>query len=183
MRIGVLGPLEVRGAEVAGARLRGLLVRLVVDAGRVVSSERLVADLWGEDPPAVPSNALQTLVSRLRALGGRDVVAAGAGGYRLGAGAGEVDAVEFERLSAAARGLADPAERAAVLRRALGLWRGPALAEFADEPFASLAARRWEELRLTAVEERVAAELALGQGARLVAELEELAAAHPLRER
>ncbi|GAA2093986.1 BTAD domain-containing putative transcriptional regulator [Kitasatospora saccharophila] len=183
MLIGVLGPLEVRGAEVAGARLRGLLVRLVVDAGRVVSSERLVADLWGAEPPAVPGNALQTLVSRLRALGGRDVVLAGSGGYRLAAGAGEVDALEFERLLAAARGLAAPAERLPVLRRALGLWRGPALAEFADEPFASLAARRWEELRLTAVEERVAAELTLGQGASLVAELAELAAAHPLRER
>ncbi|QKW18853.1 AfsR/SARP family transcriptional regulator [Kitasatospora sp. NA04385] len=183
MRIGVLGPLEVRGVEVAGARLRGLLVRLVVDAGRVVPAERLVADLWGEQPPAVPGNALQTLVSRLRALGGRDVVVAGAGGYRLGAGAGEVDAGEFERLAAVARGLAAPAERVVVLRRALALWRGPALAEFADAGFADLAARRWEELRLTAVEERVAAELVLGQGAELVGELEELVAAHPLRER
>ncbi len=179
----MLGPLEVRGAEVAGVRLRGLLVRLVVGAGRVVSAERLVADLWGEAPPAVPGNALQTLVSRLRALGGRDVVVAGSGGYRLGVGAGEVDAVEFERLLEVARGLAAPAERVAVLRRALELWRGPALAEFADAEFAGPAARRWEELRLTAVEDRLEAELALGRGRELVAGLEELVAAHPLRER
>ncbi|MFE1317498.1 BTAD domain-containing putative transcriptional regulator [Kitasatospora phosalacinea] len=183
MRIGVLGPLQVAGAEVAGARLRGLLVRLVVDAGRVVPAERLVEDLWGGAPPAAPNNALQTLVSRLRALGGRDVVLAVAGGYRLGAGPGEVDAVEFERLAAAARGLAAPAERLVVLRRALELWRGPALAEFAGAGFASVAAQRWEELRAAAVEDRVEAELTLGQHHGLVAELEELVAAHPLRER
>ncbi|MFJ4681335.1 BTAD domain-containing putative transcriptional regulator [Kitasatospora sp. NPDC088783] len=183
MRIGVLGPLEVRGSEVAGARLRGLLVRLVVDAGRAVPSERLVEDLWGGAPPAAPGNALQTLVSRLRALGGRDVVVAVAGGYRLGAGPGEVDAVEFERLLGVARALAAPAERLVVLRRALGLWRGPALAEFAGAEFADGAARRWEELRLAAVEDRVEAELALGLHRGLVAELEGLAAAHPLRER
>ncbi|RAJ33244.1 putative ATPase [Kitasatospora sp. SolWspMP-SS2h] len=179
----MLGPLEVRGSEVAGARLRGLLVRLVVDAGRAVPSERLVEDLWGGAPPAAPGNALQTLVSRLRALGGRDVVVAVAGGYRLGAGPGEVDAVEFERLLAVARAPAAPAERLVVLRRALGLWRGPALAEFAGAEFADGAARRWEELRLAAVEDRVEAELALGLHRGLVAELEGLAAAHPLRER
>ncbi|WP_282205192.1 ATP-binding protein [Kitasatospora fiedleri] len=91
--------------------------------------------------------------------------------------------MEFERLLAVARAPAAPAERLVVLRRALGLWRGPALAEFAGAEFADGAARRWEELRLAAVEDRVEAELALGLHRGLVAELEGLAAAHPLRER
>ncbi|MFC9324657.1 BTAD domain-containing putative transcriptional regulator [Kitasatospora sp. NPDC057015] len=188
MRIGILGPLEMRdGAarpvEVSGQRLRTLLIRLAIDGGRTVTSERLIEDLWESSPPAAPGNALHTLVSRLRGAGGRDLVAAVAGGYRLTVPPGEIDAVEFERLVASARGLQDAGERAAVLRRALGLWRGPALAEVADAAFASATANRLEELRLTATEGRVEADLLLGEGSHLVAELEGLTTAYPLRER
>lgn len=188
MRIGVLGPLEVRdGAgrpvEVGGQRLRALLIRLAIDAGRAVTAARLVDDLWEETPPAAPGNALQALVSRLRGAGGRDLVEAARGGYRLAVDPGEVDAVEFERLVAEAAALGRPADRAAALRRALGLWRGPALTDVAASAFAAATIVRLEELRLTAIEDRIDADLALGRAGRLVPELEGLTTAHPLRER
>ncbi|MFB7471332.1 BTAD domain-containing putative transcriptional regulator [Kitasatospora sp. NPDC056184] len=188
MRIGILGPLELRDTAarpvgISGQRLRSLLIRLALDGGRAVSAERLIADLWEDSRPAAPANALQTLVSRLRGAGGRDLVAAAPGGYRLGVDPGEIDAVAFERLVSAVRRSADPAERAATLRRALDLWRGPALAEVADAAFAGPAVTRLEELRLTAVEDRADAELALGDAAHLVAELDGLCRSHPLRER
>ncbi|WP_262401458.1 winged helix-turn-helix domain-containing protein, partial [Actinomadura sp. CNU-125] len=115
MRIGILGPLQVRDTagrpvEVGGRRLRALLVRLAIDAGRPVSAARLLDDLWDGDPPG--GNALQALVSRLRGAAGRDVVEHGPGGYRLGVDPGEVDAVQFERAVAAARRGGDPARRA-----------------------------------------------------------------------
>ncbi|MGW4892992.1 AfsR/SARP family transcriptional regulator [Kitasatospora sp. NPDC004240] len=188
MRIGVLGPLEMwdgagRPVEVRGRRLRALLIRLAIEGGGAVTSERLVEDLWGACPPAAPGNALHTLVSRLRGAGGRDLVAGAAGGYRLAVAPEAIDAGEFERLAASARALPAPAQRARVLREALALWRGPALADVADAAFAGPAVHRLQELRLSAVEERAAAELLLGGGGHLVAELEGLAAAHPLRER
>ncbi|WP_207400960.1 AfsR/SARP family transcriptional regulator, partial [Actinomadura roseirufa] len=125
MRIGILGPLEVRDeagrpVEVSGPRLRALLVRLALEAGRPVSAGRLLDDLWEGDPPAGGGNALQALVSRLRGVAGRDLVEHGPGGYRLGIDSGEVDAVAFERGVVAARGERDPARRADGLRRALG---------------------------------------------------------------
>ncbi|XVQ09152.1 BTAD domain-containing putative transcriptional regulator [Spirillospora sp. CA-255316] len=188
MRVGILGPLEVRDAagrpvEVGGPRLRALLVRLALDAGRWVSVQRLLDDLWDGAPPA-GGNALQALVSRLRAAAGRDLVEHGPAGYRLVLDPADVDAVAFERAATAARLIADPAGRAGALRRALERWRGPALDGFADAPFASARAARLEELRAAAVEDRVDAELAAGApAAPLVPELEALAAAHPLRER
>ncbi|WP_396455082.1 BTAD domain-containing putative transcriptional regulator, partial [Actinomadura sp.] len=188
MRIGILGPLEVRDeagrpVEVGGRRLRALLVRLAAEAGRPVSAERLLDDLWEGAPPAGGGNALQALVSRLRGVAGRDVVGHGPGGYRLGIDPAEVDAVAFERGVAAARAEDDPARRADGLRAALELWRGPALADVADADFAYGISARLEELRLAAVEDRVDAEIALGRPVPPVAELEPLAAAHPLRER
>ncbi|GAA1827917.1 BTAD domain-containing putative transcriptional regulator [Actinomadura chokoriensis] len=186
MRIGILGPLDVRDeaarpVEVGGRRLRALLVRLAAEAGRPVSAERLLDDLW--DGAAPGGNALQALVSRLRGVAGRDVVEHGPGGYRLGIDPSEVDAVAFERAVAAARAEGDPARRADGLRAALALWRGPALADVAGADFAYGIATRLEELRLAAVEDRVEAEIALGLPVPPVAELEPLAAAHPLRER
>ncbi|MEV3921739.1 ATP-binding protein [Actinomadura coerulea] len=186
MRIGILGPLDVRdGAarpvEVAGRRLRALLVRLAVEAGRPVSAERLLDDLWAGAPPG--GNALQALVSRLRGVAGRDMVEHGPAGYRLGIDPAEIDAVAFERGVAAARAEQDPRARADGLRTALALWRGPALADVADSDFAYPAIARLEELRLAAVEDRVDAEVAAGLPVPPVAELEPLAAAHPLRER
>ncbi|GAA2170431.1 BTAD domain-containing putative transcriptional regulator [Actinomadura napierensis] len=188
MRIGILGPLAVRDeaarpVEVSGPRLRALLVRLAAEAGRPVSAERLLDDLWDGAPPAGGGNALQALVSRLRGVAGRDLVEHGPGGYRLGIDPGEVDAVAFERAVAAARKEHDPARRADGLRRALDLWRGPALADIADADYAHAAIGRLGELRLAAVEDWVDAEAAAGRPVPPVAELEPLAAAHPLRER
>ncbi|SNS84492.1 BTAD domain-containing putative transcriptional regulator [Actinomadura mexicana] len=186
MRIGILGPLDVRdGAarpvEVAGRRLRALLVRLAAEAGRPVSAERLLDDLWDGAPPG--GNALQALVSRLRGVAGRDMVEHGPAGYRLGIDPGEIDAVAFERGVVAARAEEDPCARADGLRAALALWRGPALADVADADFAHPTIARLEEMRLAAVEDRVDAEIAAGLPVPPVAELEPLAAANPLRER
>ncbi len=170
-----------RPVEVAGRRLRALLVRLAAEAGRPVSAERLLDDLWEGAPPG--GNALQALVSRLRGVAGRDMVEHGPAGYRLGIDPGEIDAVAFERGVAAARAERDPRARADGLRAALALWRGPALADVAGADFAYPAVAHLEELRLAAVEDRVDAEIAAGLPVPPVAELEPLAAANPLRER
>ncbi|WP_165978496.1 BTAD domain-containing putative transcriptional regulator [Actinomadura darangshiensis] len=186
MRIGILGPLDVRDeaarpVEVGGRRLRALLIRLAAEAGRPVSAERLLDDLWDGDPPG--GNALQALVSRLRGVAGRDVVEYGPAGYRLGIDPGEIDSVAFERGVAAARKEGDAGGRAEKLRAALALWRGPALADVADADFAYGTITRLEELRLAAVEDRIDAEIAVGMPVPPVAELEPLAAANPMRER
>jgi predicted ATPase/DNA-binding SARP family transcriptional activator len=197
VRISILGPLEVRGdagqpIELGGPRLRALLIRLALDAGQTISIERLCDDLWPGDGPADSGNALQALVSRLRHAAGPGIVRHTAGGYRLAVPPQQVDAAEFERLVGVARavlagGDAEPGgdlqQGAAVLREALRLWRGPALADVADAPFAAGPVARLEELRLAATEDRIEADLALGHGGELVPELEELAAAYPLRER
>jgi predicted ATPase/DNA-binding SARP family transcriptional activator len=188
VRIGILGPLDVRDGsarpiEVSGPRLRALLIRLAVDAGRTVPAERLIDDLWGDAPPSGAGNALQALVSRLRGVGGHEAVESRPGGYRLAVDPGQVDAVAFERLVAGARAGSDPAARAETLRRALGLWRGSALADVSTASFAAAPIARLEGLRVEAVEERIEADIALGRAARLVPELEELTALHPLRER
>ncbi|WP_433274202.1 BTAD domain-containing putative transcriptional regulator [Actinosynnema sp. CS-041913] len=167
MRFGVLGPMVVRradGAEVpvGGPRLRALLAVLLVDAGRVVGVDRLVDALYGSSPPVGVANAVQSQVSRLRAL--LDVeVERSAAGYRLVVDRSEVDALLFEDL--VARGL--PGD-------ALALWRGPALRDVGDAPFAGVVAARWEELRLRAVEDHDVVSVGV---------LRELVAEFPLRER
>ena len=193
MRVGILGPLEVRDDEgnvlpVAGARLRALLIRLAIAEGRAVSADRLAEDLWDGERPADAANAVQALVSRLRGAVGRDAVAFGPAGYRLVVSEVDdgVDTRAFEReVNAGRRALANgqPEQAASSLARALDQWRGPALADVADAPFAAAAIARLSELRLAATEDRIDAELALGRGAELVPELQELAAGHPLRER
>jgi DNA-binding SARP family transcriptional activator len=178
MEFGILGPLEVRDGpaplRVPGAKERALLADLLVNAGRVVSADRLVEDLWGERPPGNPANTLQGRVSALRrALGpaGSGLVVTRPPGYLLEADPGQVDAARFERLVANAGRAAGPAA-ARLLEEALGLWRGPALAEFADEPWAQAEAARLEELRLAAREALVELRLAGGGHAGLVGELE-----------
>jgi predicted ATPase/DNA-binding SARP family transcriptional activator len=191
VRISVLGPLEVRDAAgglapVGGARLRSLLIRLVISDGRPVSVERLAEDLWAGGGPAEAANAIQALVSRLRIAAGRDVVEYGPTGYRLAVDPGQVDARAFEQLVATARSVladGDQAAGAELLAEALSLWRGPAFIDVADAPFAAAPITRLSELRLAAIEDRADADLGLGRGGELVPELEELAAAHPLRER
>jgi predicted ATPase/DNA-binding SARP family transcriptional activator len=189
MEFGILGPLEVRDGSapvrVPGAKERALLADLVVHAGRVVSADRLVDDLWGEDPPGNPANTLQGRVSALRrALGpsGSGLVVTRAPGYVLEVGPERVDAARFERLVAEA-GRGAGAEAARLLEAALELWRGAALAEFADRPWAQAEAARLEELRLAAREALVELGLAAGGHGGLVGELEGLVAAHPTRER
>lgn len=189
MRFGILGPLEVRSADgepiaVGGPRPRSLLVMLLLDVGQVVGLDRLVDGLY-ETPPGNVGNALQSQVSRLRGrLGG--LIELVPGGYRLAVDPDEVDAHRFVRLGSEGRkalAAGDYARAAAVLREALGLWRGPALADVTDAPFAAGQAARLEELRVAAVEDRAEASLALGEHGGLVAELRELVAAYPLRER
>jgi predicted ATPase/DNA-binding SARP family transcriptional activator len=191
VRIGILGPLEVRDADgrslpVGGARLRSLLIRLAIAGGDAVPVDRLAADLWPDEGPAGAANAVQALVSRLRGAAGKDIVSLGPTGYRLTIPSGEIDAWAFEQAVTAAHARlagGDHAAAAEAFRAALRMWRGPALADVADAPFAAGTIARLSELRLAAAEDRIDADLALGKGAELVPEVEELAGEHPLRER
>ena len=182
----ILGPVEVEGdagrIALGGLKQRALLGALLVRAGEVVSTDRLLDELWGEHPPKTATTSLQNMVSQLRKLLGADVVVTRPPGYVLQVEPDQVDAARFEQLVADAR-RAPPEGRAALLRQALALWRGPALADLAFETFAGGEARRLEELRLEALEERIDSDLELGSGAELVGELERLVAQHPLRER
>src|SRR3954468_11668536 len=190
MQYRVLGPLEVRDGDVslplAGAKQRALLALLLVHANRVLSRDRLIDELWGEQPPTTAVTTLQVCVSRLRKLLPAGTLLTRAPGYLLEVEPDELDLRCFERLLAEGhQALAQgDAERAAiVLQQALALWRGPALAEFAFEPFAEAEIARLEDLRLAAVDERIEADLWLGRQADLVGELKGLIAANPHRER
>ena len=199
MQFGILGPLEVfdegRRVEIGGHKQRALLASLLLHANEVVSLDRLIDELWGETPPptagedasgsglaAAPGAQRGRGSPRRTCWGARDPRA----GYLLKVEPGQVDADRFQgMLEEARRTRAEgkPEEAAEELRRALALWRGPALADFAYEPFAQTEIARLDELRLTALEERIEADLALGRHAELVGELEALVARHPLRER
>ena len=190
MEFRILGPLEVadgeRVVDLGGPRERALLARLLISANLVVSAGRLAEDLWSGEPPAHWLPTLRVYVSRLRRALGAGAVLTEPPGYRLRLAAGQLDADDFERLAAAARrDLADGRAEAAAagLRRALGLWRGPALSGVADLPFARADAARLEEARLSAVEDWVEAELGCGNHAGMTAELDGLVTSHPLRER
>ena len=167
---------------VAGQRQRALLALLLTRPGELVPSERLIDQLYGEDPPRTAATSLQNSISQLRKLLGAEAVETRAPGYVLRVDKDSIDAQRFERLVREAR-TAGAAERATALRTALELWRGPALAEFAFEPFAQSEIRRLTELRLTALEDRIDAELELGRHAEVVGELEALVEGEPLRER
>ena len=190
MELRVLGPLEIvddgRAVALGSGRHVLLLHCLLLQRGEVVSRDRLIDAIWGERPPATVANALQVQVHSLRKRLGQQRILTEGGGYRFVVEPGELDLDRFERLLARGRGeLASGEAEAAVatLREALGLWRGPALADVAYEPFAQVEIARLEELRLVAVEERIEGELALGRHHDLVPELEALVAAHPVRER
>ncbi|MFL6110308.1 MAG: BTAD domain-containing putative transcriptional regulator [Catenulispora sp.] len=190
LTVAILGPLEIRvdGAPVAlgGARLRTLMSRLALDPGRAVTTSSLIDALWADEPPDGAANALQSLISRIRkSLGDAALLAAAPGGYRLVIAPESVDAVRFETLFRSGRQALradDPSAARQILREALALWRGPALADVAEAPFAAAPAARLDELRLAALTDRLAAELRLGQAAEALAELEALGAEHPLRE-
>ena len=191
MEFSILGPLEVRleqePLELGGARQRALLAILLTHANRVVGVERLAELLWGEEPPETAANILQVYVSQLRKVLEPDgqpfrMLRTRAPGYVLEVSAEELDAARFEHLLESARGLT-PEKAAAVLRQALAMWRGPALADFASEPFALGEATRLNELHLRALEERIDADLALGRHGELVGELGALVEQYRLRER
>jgi DNA-binding SARP family transcriptional activator len=190
MEFRILGPLEVwdGGCEISlgGRKPRALLALLLLHPNEVVSADRLIDELWGEASPERAAAALRVNVSRLRKALAQDVLATRSPGYAIRVEPDDLDLHRFERLVDEGRSLlardlaADASER---LREALSLWRGPALADFAYESFAQTAIARLEEIRLAAVELRIDADLALGRHDELVAELEEIVAEQPLRER
>jgi DNA-binding SARP family transcriptional activator len=186
----ILGPLEVehegRLAPLGGTRQRAVLAILLLHRGEVVSMDRLVDELWGERPPDSATKTVQVYVSRLRKELGQDAVLTRNGGYVLDVGPEQLDAEHFERLTADGRAALDRGDAASaneLLRQALDLWRGPPLADLAYEPFAQSHIARLEELRLVALEHRIEADLALGNHAALIPELETLVREHPARER
>lgn len=195
MRIDLLGPLDVRagdpGAErrvdLAGARLRGLLIRLAVDVPRPVSQATLVEALWGDEPPLDPANALQSLVSRLRrGLGDADLVVQMPGGYRLAVARDDVDMHRF--ADAARRGRdalrsGDVEAAADVLRGALDSWHGPTPEGWGDTTDSTAHQARLCEQRLDVTADLMGAEIALHRHDDVIGELEDLVSQFPLRER
>src|ERR671931_237760 len=178
---GLLGPLSVsrEGTELTlgGPKQRALLAILLLDANQAVSADRLIDALWGDHPPDTAKNTLQVYVSQLRKLLPEGSLETVAPGYRLAVDPDALDLSRFEELAQqgrAALGIGDAATAAQALGAALALWRGPALADLALEPFAQTEAARLEELRLAVLEDRIEADLALGRHGPLVAELEHL---------
>jgi DNA-binding SARP family transcriptional activator len=182
----ILGPVEVwddgQQLQLGGPKQRGLLAILLLEESRVVSTDRLIDLLWGEQPPPTAATSLQNFVSQLRKLLGAAVLVTKPPGYQLQLEPGQLDLERFRLLVDAAR-REDAEIRAAKLREALGLWRGPPLSDLAFEPFAQNEIARLEELRLAALEERIEADLDAGRHADVVAELESLVREHPLREK
>jgi YVTN family beta-propeller protein len=186
----ILGPFEVseRGQqlEIGAGKQRALLALLLLRAGEVVSTDRLIDALWGERPPASALNSVHIYVSQLRKALRNGRLETQGRGYALALEPEQLDLGRFERMLREGRALlaeGDPQRAAEALRAALALWRGPPLSDFASEPFAQGEIARLEELRLSALEERIEADLMLGRHAELVPELEALIREHPLRER
>jgi DNA-binding SARP family transcriptional activator/tetratricopeptide (TPR) repeat protein len=193
----ILGPLEAVAADrvitVSAPKQRALLAVLVVCANQLVTTDRLVDELWAEHPPSSATNLVQGYVSRLRRLLGVDsdasqdaVLSTRASGYVLHVEPGDRDVEVFQGLLERAHSIAAQgaeAEAATLLRRALELWRGAALADVPPTSTVAAEAARLEELRLCALEDRIELELASGRHAGLVAELVALVAAEPSRER
>jgi DNA-binding SARP family transcriptional activator/predicted negative regulator of RcsB-dependent stress response len=198
MEFRILGPVEVVNGgqgqlDLGGSKPRALLSVLLVHANQVVSTDRLIEELWGEEIPSTARNVLQCHVSRLRralhasrdGAGPDAVLVTRQPGYLLRVEPGQLDLHRFEELLGQARRASAAGDRPQVaerLRAALALWRGPALAD-ASETLRRTAGARMDEARLVALEERLDAELGLGRHADLVGELEALVAAHPDRER
>ncbi|MGC0311678.1 ATP-binding protein [Kitasatospora acidiphila] len=185
MHYGILGTTTAQHddgtpAPLGGARLRALLAALVLRQGRPVPAEVLAAEVWADEPPQDPAAALQTLVGRLRRTIGRAAVGSGPGGYWLTED--QSDLTRFQELTArgtAALAAGEAATAAPLLREALALWRGPALADLPDRAGSAV---RLEAQRTEAHRARIAADLALGRAAELLAELAGLSADHPLDE-
>jgi ABC-type transport system substrate-binding protein/DNA-binding SARP family transcriptional activator len=191
----VLGALELvdggKPVPLGGRRQRSLLAVLLLHANKVVSTDSLIDELWGERPPATAQHTVHAYMSRLRKLlrengGSEQMLVSYPDGYLLRVQFGEFDLDRFEHLAEEGRRALDTGafqEAATACRAALALWRGPALADLRFEPFAHVDVERLEQQRLAALEDRIEADLNLGRHATLVAELETLVAEHPLRER
>jgi DNA-binding SARP family transcriptional activator len=186
----ILGPLEAsrlgQPLEVGAGKQRALLALLLLRAGEVVSTDRLIDALWGEHPPPSALNSIHVYVSQLRKVLGNGRLETRGRGYLLALEPAQLDLARFEHLLRDGRELltsGEPDRAANTLRGALGLWRGSPLSDVASVPFAEGEVARLEELRLVALEERIEADLALGRHAELVPELEGLIRDHPLRER
>ena len=194
----LLGPLAVvrddTEVDLGGRRRRAALALLLLEPGRPVPTDRIIDRLWGESPPAGAVGTLQSYISRLRgalepdrkAGGATTVLVSEASGYVLRVTPEQVDAQRFEKLAdegGAALAAARPEDAEALLTEALNLWRGPALAEFAYESWAQPAIERLETRRLAALEDRAAAQLALGRHAAVAGELTELVSRYPTSER
>jgi DNA-binding SARP family transcriptional activator len=191
VEVRLLGPVQAiradREVPLGGPRQRAVLALLVLEAGRVVPAGRLIEELWRGDPPAGAAVTVRSHVSRLRsALAPEVAVAARGGGYAISTGPDQLDASRFERLVAAGRDALSRGQAVAAgarFREALGLWRGPALADVLEVESLALEAARLEELRLAAAEARIEADLGARLHAEVTGELERLVAEHPLRER
>jgi DNA-binding SARP family transcriptional activator len=186
----LLGSLEAleegRSLTLGASRQRAVLAWLLLHANEVVPVGRLIDELWREDPPETAANILQGYVSDLRKVLGREAIETVGYGYLIRADAFSIDLRRFEALADEGIEALDddrPREAAEILRRGLDLWYGPALADLLDEPLAAVAVRRLEELRLTALEKRIDADLACSRHGQVVAELASLVEEHPLRER
>ena len=182
----ILGPLEVvdsgSALPLGGRNQRTLLALLLLHAGEVVSSDRMIDALWGEEAPRTAQTSIQNSISRLRKLLGSERLVTRSPGYELRLQDDLLDARRARELVGEARA-AEPPERVRLMNEAEQLWRGPPLADFAYAGFAQAAIAQLEELRLGIVEERIDAELELGRDTELLGELEGLVADHPLRER
>jgi len=188
----ILGPLEVldggRAVPLGGPRQRAVLALLLLRANSAVSSELIVHELWGAEPPRTATKALQNCVSALRKVlpAGAETLQSVSGGYALRVDPEELDRDRFEALVADGRALVAQGDADEARRRfgsALALWRGPPLSDFTFDDFAQEEIGRLQELQIAATEDKVDAELAVGLSAELVPELEALISRHPLRER
>ncbi len=190
MRYCILGEVRAFASDghpldLGGRRQRMVLALLLLRAGAPVTVDGLIEGVWGDQPPPSARKTLQVYVARLRRLLGSGVLTAAHGGYRLHLDPGDLDAGRFEQLAAEGRALLtrDPARASAVLSEALRLWQGTPWGELGDEPALVADASRLRDLRLGAVEDRVAADLAAGTTRPVVGELQLLVTEHPLRER
>ena len=186
----LLGPVQARAAgsplEIGGPRQRAVLALLLLHANHVVSSDRLIDDVWGERPPRSAASTLQSYVSRLRRTLGADALWSAQTGYELRVAPERIDLHRFRALAIDGRAhlaSGEPKKAVAALQEALSLWRGEPFGDLAYEEWASREAGALRELRTSALENRLDAELALGRHAEAVGELELLSLRHPLRER